>query len=79
MDRTVCPECFLFSKDRQLSPSLARSKAIKAYPLGWKPAHGDENDGLFESIISEYRAVLEEGKDQAPIVHFDEMYALNKK
>ncbi|KNZ81128.1 hypothetical protein J132_03120 [Termitomyces sp. J132] len=59
--------------------SNSRSKAIKAYKLGWKPAHGDASDGLFESIIPEYRAALEEGKDQAPIVHFDEMYALNKK
>ncbi|KAG6860706.1 hypothetical protein C0995_008291 [Termitomyces sp. Mi166 len=59
--------------------SNSRSKAIKAYNLGWKPVHGDGNDGLFESIIPEYRAVLEEGRDKAPIVHFDEMYALSKK
>ncbi|KAG6890491.1 hypothetical protein C0992_000983 [Termitomyces sp. T32_za158] len=57
----------------------SRSKAIKAYKLGWNPTHGDEHDGLFESIVPEYHAVLEEGKDQAPIVHFDEMYALNEK
>ncbi|KAG6867983.1 hypothetical protein C0993_008667, partial [Termitomyces sp. T159_Od127] len=52
--------------------SNSRSKAIKAHKLGWKPAHGDGSDGLFESIVPEYHAVLEEGKDQAPIVHFDE-------
>ncbi|KAG6907040.1 hypothetical protein DXG01_010811 [Tephrocybe rancida] len=59
--------------------SNSRSKANKAFKLGWTPKHGDGNDGLFESIIPEYLAVLEEGKDQAPIVHFDEMYALSKK
>ncbi|KAG6846196.1 hypothetical protein H0H93_015484, partial [Arthromyces matolae] len=52
--------------------SNSRSKANKAYKLGWKPEHGDEKNGLFESIIPEYLAVLEEGKDKAPIVHFDE-------
>ncbi|KAG6843686.1 hypothetical protein H0H87_001643 [Tephrocybe sp. NHM501043] len=59
--------------------SNSRSKTNKLFKLGWKPAHGDGNDGLFESIIPEYFAVLEEGKNQAPIVHFDEMYALSKK
>ncbi|KAG6812161.1 hypothetical protein H0H92_004092 [Tricholoma furcatifolium] len=59
--------------------SNSRSIAHKAFTLGWNPEHGDGNDGLFESIIPEYHAVLEEGKDQAPIVHFDEMYALGKK
>ncbi|KAG6841359.1 hypothetical protein C0991_011902 [Blastosporella zonata] len=58
--------------------SNSRSKANKLFKLGWKPVHGEGNDGLFESIIPEYLAVLEEGKDQAPIVHFDEMYALSK-
>ncbi|KAG5644664.1 hypothetical protein DXG03_007963 [Asterophora parasitica] len=59
--------------------SNSRSKAINAYKLGWKPAHGDGNDGLFESIVTEYKFVVEEGKDQAPKVHFDEMYALSGK
>ncbi|RDB31114.1 Uncharacterized protein C2A9.02 [Hypsizygus marmoreus] len=57
----------------------SRSKAIKAHKLGWKPAHGDGNDGLFESILTEYKFVVEEGKDQAPAVHFEEMYALGGK
>ncbi|KAF5384277.1 hypothetical protein D9615_003295 [Tricholomella constricta] len=59
--------------------SNSRSKAIKAHKLGWKPAHGDGNDGLFESIITEYKFVLEEGRYKSPIVHFDEMYALSGK
>ncbi|KAF8065200.1 hypothetical protein FPV67DRAFT_173853 [Lyophyllum atratum] len=59
--------------------SNSRSKALKAHKLGWKPAHGDGNDGMFESIMTEYEFVVEEGKEQAPKVHFDEMYALGKK
>lgn len=50
----------------------ARSKAGKAYELGWKP----KTTGLFKSIDAEHDAVIEEGKDQAPKVHFDEMYSL---
>lgn len=32
--------------------------------------------GLVDSIDAEYEAVIEEGKEQAPKVHFDEMYNL---
>ncbi|KAG5637893.1 hypothetical protein H0H81_002778 [Sphagnurus paluster] len=61
--------------------SNSRSKAIKAHKLGWKPIHGDApgQEGLFDSIVEEFEAVIEEGKDQAPKVHFDEMYALSSK
>ncbi|KAF7377185.1 Epimerase domain-containing protein [Mycena sanguinolenta] len=51
--------------------SNSRSKAGKAYTLGWKPKH--HTTGLFESIDEEYDAVLEEGKHEAPKVHIDEM------
>ncbi|KAJ7226904.1 hypothetical protein GGX14DRAFT_530826 [Mycena pura] len=51
--------------------SNSRSKAGKAYALGWKPKH--HTTGLFDSIDAEYDAVLEEGKDEAPKVHIDEM------
>lgn len=54
--------------------SNSRSKAGKACTLGWKPKH--HTTGLFDSIDAEYEAVLEEGKEQAPKVHFDEMYNL---
>ncbi|KAF7296397.1 Epimerase domain-containing protein [Mycena chlorophos] len=60
--------------------SNSRSRAGKAYTLGWVPKHGtrptnaDANaDGLFDSIDAEYEAVLEEGRDVAPKVHSDEM------
>jgi len=59
--------------------SNSRSRALKAHKLGWRPAHGDGNNGLFESIVTEYDSVVDEGKNQAPIVHFDEMYALSGK
>jgi hypothetical protein len=49
----------------------ARSKAGKAYALGWKPKH--HTTGLFDSIDAEYDAVIEEGRDEAPKVHIDEM------
>ncbi|KAJ7035983.1 hypothetical protein C8F04DRAFT_1036897 [Mycena alexandri] len=51
--------------------SNSRSKTGKAYDLGWKPKH--HTTGLFESIDEEYEAVLEEGEDEAPKVHIDEM------
>jgi hypothetical protein len=35
--------------------------------------------GLFDSIDAEYDAVIEQGTDQAPKVHFDEMYNLGLK
>ncbi|KAK1236185.1 hypothetical protein PQX77_000561 [Marasmius sp. AFHP31] len=54
--------------------SNSRSKAGKAYKYGWKPKH--HTTGLFDSIEAEYEAVVEEGKEQAPKVHFDEMYNL---
>ncbi|KAL0580402.1 hypothetical protein V5O48_001647 [Marasmius crinis-equi] len=54
--------------------SNSRSKAGKAYQYGWKPKH--HTTGLFDSIEAEYDAVIEEGKEQAPKVHFDEMYNL---
>ncbi|KAF9042759.1 NAD(P)-binding protein [Hymenopellis radicata] len=54
--------------------SNSRSKAGKAYQLGWKPKH--HTDGLLNSIDAEHDAVVEEGSDLAPKVHFDEMYAL---
>ncbi|KAL0072021.1 hypothetical protein AAF712_000944 [Marasmius tenuissimus] len=54
--------------------SNSRSKAGKAYKYGWKPKH--HTTGLFDSIEAEYEAVIEEGKEQAPKVHFDEMYNL---
>ncbi|EEB91684.1 hypothetical protein MPER_09923, partial [Moniliophthora perniciosa FA553] len=54
--------------------SNSRSKAGKAYQLGWKPKH--HTTGLFDSIDEEYDAVIEEGREQAPKVHFDEMYNL---
>lgn len=50
---------------------LARSKSGKAYQLGWKPKH--HTTGLFDSIYAEYEAVIEEGKNEAPKVHIDEM------
>ncbi|KAJ7065557.1 hypothetical protein C8F01DRAFT_1053661 [Mycena amicta] len=54
--------------------SNSRSRAGKAYTLGWAPKHRDGNgNGLFESIDAEYAAVLEEGRDEAPKVHIDEM------
>lgn len=62
-------------KGRSLHKYAARSKAGKAYQLGWKPKHV----GLFDSIDAEYEAVIEEGKEQAPKVHFDEMYNLGLK
>ncbi|KAJ6550982.1 hypothetical protein DFH09DRAFT_1039023 [Mycena vulgaris] len=51
--------------------SNSRSKTRKAYGLGWQPKH--HTTGLFESIDAEYEAVLEEGKNEAPKVHIDEM------
>ncbi|KAJ7091287.1 hypothetical protein C8R43DRAFT_1172096 [Mycena crocata] len=51
--------------------SNSRSKAGKAYALGWQPKH--HTTGLFDSIDAEYEAVLEEGEDEAPKVHIDEM------
>ncbi|KIY60705.1 hypothetical protein CYLTODRAFT_363771, partial [Cylindrobasidium torrendii FP15055 ss-10] len=54
--------------------SNSRSKAGKAYQLGWQPKH--HTTGLVDSIDAEYAAVIEEGNDLAPKVHFDEMYAL---
>ncbi|KAJ7834251.1 hypothetical protein B0H14DRAFT_2363888 [Mycena olivaceomarginata] len=51
--------------------SNSRSKTGKAYALGWKPKH--YTTGLFDSIDEEYAAVLEEGEDEAPKVHIDEM------
>ncbi|KAJ7461155.1 hypothetical protein FB451DRAFT_1096097 [Mycena latifolia] len=51
--------------------SNSRSKAGKAYDLGWQPKH--HTTGLFESIDAEYEAVVQEGKDEAPKVHIDEM------
>ncbi|KAJ7255639.1 hypothetical protein C8J57DRAFT_598416 [Mycena rebaudengoi] len=51
--------------------SNSRSKAGKAYALGWKPKH--HTTGLFDSIDAEYDAVIEEGRDEAPKVHIDEM------
>ncbi|KAF7319786.1 hypothetical protein MKEN_00761100 [Mycena kentingensis (nom. inval.)] len=53
--------------------SNSRSVAGKAYDLGWKPAHPTGSNGLFNSIDAEYDAVIEEGKDEAPKVHIDEM------
>ncbi|KAJ7930872.1 hypothetical protein B0H13DRAFT_876111 [Mycena leptocephala] len=51
--------------------SNSRSKSGKAYDLGWQPKH--HTTGLFDSIDAEYDAVLEEGEDDAPKVHIDEM------
>ncbi|KAF8181385.1 hypothetical protein K438DRAFT_1601561 [Mycena galopus ATCC 62051] len=52
--------------------SNSRSKTGKAYTLlGWEPKH--HATGLFDSLDEEYDAVLEEGKDEAPKVHIDEM------
>ncbi|KAJ7138927.1 hypothetical protein C8R46DRAFT_921747, partial [Mycena filopes] len=51
--------------------SNSRSKTGKVYDLGWKPKH--HTTGLFESIDEEYEAVMEEGEDEAPKVHIDEM------
>ena len=45
--------------------------------MGWKPTH--HTTGLIDSIDAEYEAVIEEGKEQAPKVHFDEMYNLGLK
>ncbi|KAJ7690231.1 hypothetical protein B0H17DRAFT_1160011 [Mycena rosella] len=53
--------------------SNSRSKAGKAYDLGWKPKHSYCGTGLFDSIDAEYEAVLTEGEDEAPKVHIDEM------
>ncbi|KAK7033286.1 hypothetical protein R3P38DRAFT_2921832 [Favolaschia claudopus] len=53
--------------------SNSRSAAGKAYDLGWKPKHPTGSNGLFDSIDKEYDAVIEEGKDEAPKVHIDEM------
>ncbi|KAJ6628315.1 hypothetical protein B0H10DRAFT_211920 [Mycena sp. CBHHK59/15] len=51
--------------------SNSRSKAGKAYDLGWTPKY--HTTGLFESIEAEYEAVVEEGQDEAPKVHIDEL------
>ncbi|KAJ7088129.1 hypothetical protein C8R44DRAFT_819520 [Mycena epipterygia] len=51
--------------------SNSRSKTGKAYDLGWQPKY--HTTGLFESIGAEYEAVVEEGEDEAPKVHLDEM------
>jgi hypothetical protein len=55
----------------------ARSKAGKAYTLGWKPKH--HTTGLIDSIDAEYDAVLVEGLERTPVVHFDEQYGLSVK
>jgi len=53
--------------------SNSRSKPGKAYDLGWQPKH--HTTGLFESIDAEYDAVVQEGEDEHPKVHIDEMNA----
>ncbi|KAK7058924.1 hypothetical protein VNI00_001548 [Paramarasmius palmivorus] len=54
--------------------SNSRSKAGKAYELGWRPKY--HTNRLFHSIDEEYDAVIEEGAQQVPKVHFDDMYNL---
>ncbi|KAF7293889.1 hypothetical protein HMN09_01185000 [Mycena chlorophos] len=53
--------------------SNSRSVSGKAFDLGWTPLHPTGTNGLFESIDAEYEAVLEEGQDEKPKVHEDEM------
>lgn len=55
----------------------ALSKPVKAYKLGWKP----KTTGVFESLDTEYEAVIEEGIDNPPpfLASLDTIFGMYSK